>query len=58
MVEKGKQFIVNSAQPWIKQFTGQKVIANGTTGASGKTDLYNLTSGGGIYLLPEEVTPA
>lgn len=53
---------VNSQQPVIKEFNGQSVTLHlnadkqPTIGASGTTKLYNLTSGGGLFLRDDEVT--
>lgn len=52
------QFTINSTQPFIKDFNGQKCSydpAKTAVGASGETKLYNLAGGGGLFLRDDEV---
>lgn len=60
-MEPIKRFIIDSKQPFIKDFNGQQCSydpAKSATGASGQTKLYNLTAGGGLFLRDDEVKAA
>ena len=56
------KFEISSDQPFIQQFNGQTCVLHKhsdthepTIGAGGQTKLYNLTSGGGLFLRDDEV---
>ena len=53
-----KSFVIESQQPLIKEFNGQRCSydeAKTALGVSGETKLYNLASGGGLFLRDDEV---
>lgn len=54
MIAKGTKVTINPAGAWTRQFAGQSAMAGDLGGASGKTQAFDLTAGGRIFLTPDE----
>lgn len=42
--------------PFMQSFVGQQITAGEHMGASGETQLFNLTKGGGLFLRADQIT--